>query len=190
MKDAARAIRATEHFRGSAPMEATPVIIESPYRSNDVKQLEANVELAINACRFAVASGCNPFASHLFYPLFLDDNLAHERAAGIGHGFVWGLMAREVWFVLREHEVMTDGMLQAFEFYAPRAKNLRYFRTADNGKSFWEVKSQIEKTNAILPVHRDRGEASVDRPVSQGDGSDGSGRGDSGEVDGTDLPSL
>ena len=64
------------------------VIIESPY-AGDVL---INVEYARKACRDSFLKGEMPFASHLFYPQFLFDNVEEERIAGIAAGyFLWRL---------------------------------------------------------------------------------------------------
>mgnify|MGYP006303505937 CR=1 FL=1 len=82
------------------------LIVESPY-AGDVEMNEAFAE---NVCRFAVKAGYNPYASHLLFTRFLDDEVAEERRAGIGCGFGWREIADEVWYCTRPDEAFTPGM--------------------------------------------------------------------------------
>jgi hypothetical protein len=66
-----------------------PVIIESPYAGD----VEANVAYAKRCVQDSLDRGEAPFASHLFYPLFLDDNDQSERTVGISCGKAWLLRA-------------------------------------------------------------------------------------------------
>lgn len=94
------------------------VAIESPY-AGDVR---VNEEFARRACRYAVDEGYAPFAMHLFYTQFLDDQSAAERNIGIGCGLAWTANAAEVWFCLREGEELTPGMRKALDAERKRIK--------------------------------------------------------------------
>ena len=61
------------------------VIIESPYAGN----LERNLSYAFRAMLHSMSKGEAPFASHLQYTLFLDDNHPTERELGIKCGHAW-----------------------------------------------------------------------------------------------------
>lgn len=60
-------------------------IIESPYAGD----IERNKKYALACCRDSYERGEQPFASHLFYPQFMDDQNPRERENGIafGHNF-------------------------------------------------------------------------------------------------------
>lgn len=58
-------------------------IVESPY-SGDV---EANVAYAKRACDDCFEKNETPYASHLFFPQFLDDSDDDERELGIRAGY-------------------------------------------------------------------------------------------------------
>lgn len=88
------------------------VAIESYYRTGDVA---ANIAFAEAICRFAVSLGYAPFAMHLHYTRFLNDNIPDERALGIQCGLTWTDLADEVWFCLRPGETLTEGMRMALE---------------------------------------------------------------------------
>lgn len=86
------------------------VAIESPY-SGDVA---ANLQFARNVCHHAVTHGYNPYAMHLFFTQFLNDDLAEERRLGIACGLAWTDLVNEVWFCLRPGDTLSRGMTQAF----------------------------------------------------------------------------
>lgn len=58
------------------------VFICSPYRGD----IQRNVEIARKMCRLAVLEGMNPFAPHLFYTQFMDDDDDEEREDGMDCG--------------------------------------------------------------------------------------------------------
>lgn len=70
------------------------VIIESPYRGD----IAANVDYARIACRDSYDRGEIPFASHLLYPQFLDDNVDIERRDGINFGYVFWQISQTIVF--------------------------------------------------------------------------------------------
>lgn len=67
-------------------------IIESPY-AGDVK---LNLLYLKKCCRDSVNRGEYPFASHLFYTQFLDDDIPEERKLGIEAGYRWMSQADQV----------------------------------------------------------------------------------------------
>jgi len=68
------------------------VFICSPFRGDVAR----NRAIARAACRQVVLAGDAPFAPHLLYPDFLDDDAAAERSLGIGAGLAWLAVADEV----------------------------------------------------------------------------------------------
>lgn len=64
------------------------VIVESPYAG----EVERNIQYARAALRDCLNRGEAPLASHLLYTQLgvLDDNVPHERTAGIEAGLAWG----------------------------------------------------------------------------------------------------
>lgn len=71
------------------------VIIESPYRGIDYRQLELNLRYARACMRDSFLRGEFPFASHLLYTQsgILEDKTLHERELGISAGLAWGAKA-------------------------------------------------------------------------------------------------
>lgn len=84
-------------FRLSAPDTASAsrlvVYIASPLAGD----VEGDLCFARNACRYAVAHGYTPLASHLLYPQLLDDDEQAERALGTQMGFQLLSFCRELW---------------------------------------------------------------------------------------------
>ena len=91
------------------------VFICSPYKGTP-DEVRRNVAAAEEVCRFAVSHGLAPFAPHLLYTRFLNEQDAKERAAGIeaGKGFVFA--CDELWAVtLGRDGDITDGMREEIE---------------------------------------------------------------------------
>lgn len=86
------------------------VIIESPYQGN----LERNATYLRRCVLHSIALGETPFASHGFFPLFLDDEVPEERELGIilGHQFI-PFASRVLFYVDYE---WSPGMLQTRAF--------------------------------------------------------------------------
>ena len=65
------------------------VLLESPFAG----EVEANKKYAAQAVRDSLRRGEAPFASHLFYTQFLDDDIPAERSLGIEAGLDIGSRA-------------------------------------------------------------------------------------------------
>jgi hypothetical protein len=90
------------------------VYICSPLRGN----VERNMRNARDYCRFAYDAGFVPIAPHLYFPQFLDEDDADERAAGMRYGLEQLWQCREVWVF---GESITAGMRAEIEL----AKDLK-----------------------------------------------------------------
>jgi hypothetical protein len=88
------------------PYERPLCILESPYAG----KISRNIEFAQNVCRSLVMEGFNPYASHLFFTRFLNDEDPEERSLGIQLGFEWAKHAKVVVFAVRPGEEMSKGM--------------------------------------------------------------------------------
>jgi hypothetical protein len=84
------------------------VIIESPYAGD----LPRNQEYLRRALLHSWEAGECPFASHAIFPLFLDDTLDSERAAGIELGYRFWPFADCIAFYVDYG--MSPGMQAAF----------------------------------------------------------------------------
>ena len=75
------------------------VIVESPLgtRPDGTRctpdEMSINVEYALKCVRDCFRRGEAPFASHVFYPLVLDDTVPEERQMGMEAGFAWAKAA-------------------------------------------------------------------------------------------------
>ncbi len=59
--------------------------------------VEKNVSYAITYCKFVIAMGHQPIASHLLYPQMLNDNVPEERQLGCDFGMNLLRICDEVW---------------------------------------------------------------------------------------------
>ena len=77
------------------------VYICSPFRgeTGSKAEMDANVAVALEACRKAVAKGFTPIAPHLFFPRFLDDCDPVERDQGIQAGLDILSSCEELWVI-------------------------------------------------------------------------------------------
>ncbi len=88
---------------------AEMVFVCSPYRGD----VEANVERARGYCQQVIRAGKVPFAPHLFFPQFLDDNDPDERFLGLLFGLRFIDHCDEVWVFGKE---ITQGMSEEIDY--------------------------------------------------------------------------
>lgn len=90
------------------------VIVESPFRGETVYEKLRNYKY-LSACVVdSLRRGEAPFASHSFYPRFLDDSDPTERQQGMACGRAWAAEADIVAFYV-DYGV-SSGMLEMLEF--------------------------------------------------------------------------
>lgn len=145
---------------GHTSMPRPRIVVESPFKAPTFEGRAKNLRMALNICRYAVYHGFNPYASHVFFTQFLKDEIVDERLAGITCGLDWSRFAEQVWMVLREGEELSSGMMMALQFHMENRRIIRYFRTADNGQSLYEVFSFGEGTVADNEAQKAAPEAS------------------------------
>jgi hypothetical protein len=98
-------------------------------------ETEHNIKKAREFCRFAVDSGYIPFAPHIFYTQFLDDDNPEHRKLGLFFGLVWLGKVSELW-VFGEH--LSHGMAMELEKAKTLKKiKIRYF--SENFKECGEI---------------------------------------------------
>jgi len=90
------------------------VILESPFAG----ATRTNLNYARLALRDSLDRGEAPFASHLIYPLALEESILAERDKGIAAGFVWGEVAEAVVFYMDLG--FSPGMRAAHVHYSAR----------------------------------------------------------------------
>ena len=71
------------------------------------QEIENNRKLAQLACRYAVETGCRPYAPHLYFPTFLSDENREEREYGMLLGLGWLSECDELWVIGRR---VSEGM--------------------------------------------------------------------------------
>jgi hypothetical protein len=98
------------------------VYVVSPYAGD----VQGNIEAAKRYCRYVIAQGCMPVASHLLYPRILKDDEPEERELGLMFGLALLAMTDEVW-VFSEHGI-SDGMQQEIHEAKRLKKTVRIIR--------------------------------------------------------------
>ncbi|MBR1443855.1 MAG: DUF4406 domain-containing protein [Firmicutes bacterium] len=96
-----------------------PIIyVCSPFRGDE----ERNAAKAREYCRYAISRRCIPFAPHLLFPQFMNEESDRELAMSFNKIFLG--KCDEIWVF---GEKITDGM--AFEIKTAKRKNIkvRYF---------------------------------------------------------------
>lgn len=110
------------------------VFVCSPYRDDDHVQIAQNVVYALKFCRFVLEKGKVPFAAHLLYPLFLDDEEATGRMCGMECAITMLNACDEVWvFIPRERPYLTEGMAAEVLEAARVNKPLKFFYYSEDG---------------------------------------------------------
>ncbi len=85
------------------------VLVESPY-AGDVRRNLAYLKRCMLDCLDRDEA---PFASHMLYTQFLDDNKPDERAIGIEAGLIWGEAAHKT--VVYQDLGLSNGMRRGIE---------------------------------------------------------------------------
>lgn len=96
------------------------VYVCSPYSGNP----DLNANDARRYCRFAVDSGYVPFAPHLLFPQFMNDDVSEERELALFMGIVMLTKCAELW-VFGEH--ISNGMSQEIRKAERRNMIIRHF---------------------------------------------------------------
>ena len=88
------------------------VVVESPY-AGDVERNEMYLKCAMLDC---ICRGEAPFASHMLYTQFLNDDYPDDRKVGIECGFAWGALATRC--VVYADFGITPGMIKGLSHYS------------------------------------------------------------------------
>lgn len=89
--------------------ESRRVFICSRY----IGDIEHNIEVALALCRMAVKAGHAPFAPHLLYTRFLNEDDPSQREVGISLGLRFVEVCDEIWVYIAEG--VSDGMRREIE---------------------------------------------------------------------------
>lgn len=73
------------------------VVVISPLRASATRSFERHMQFAKLLCVAAKDAGFLPFASHLYGPTFLDDDVPSDRDVGLKIGRAILRRANEVW---------------------------------------------------------------------------------------------
>lgn len=96
------------------------VFICSPLAPRDGRSLEDNMRLAELLCLAASNAGVSPYAPHLVFTRFFDDNSPEARERGIASGEAWLDAADELWLFARNESECSTGMLRELKRFQGR----------------------------------------------------------------------
>jgi hypothetical protein len=103
----------------------TLVYIASPF-SGDT---EKHTKMAQDYCRRALEYHCVPFAPHLHYPQFMNDDNAIERALGLKFALLLLGKCDELWVF---GDALSNGMTQELAEAMWRGMPIKYFDSQGN----------------------------------------------------------
>ena len=113
--------KALRNISKTASFGFRPVVyICSPFRDD----IEKNTLNARRYCSFAISKGAIPFAPHLLYPQFMDDDSEEERKLALFMGQVMLDKCAEVWVF---GKTISEGMSSEIERAKLKEKKIRYF---------------------------------------------------------------
>lgn len=101
------------------------VFICSPLRG----EVEYNKERCRRYYQFAYDSGFVPFAPHIFYTQFLDDNNEDDRAGGIQCGIEMLKRCDRLWVFKGEDKQVSEGMAKEIEIAEKLGIQIDYFNS-------------------------------------------------------------
>ena len=112
-------------------MKRVRVFVSSPL-SGDIP---GNIKKAISYCKHATEHGRAPYAPHIINTLWLNDELAHERAAGIEIGLEFLETCAEMWAYFPEkcYGKWTRGMFAERERAVSTGKPVYMFSVKEDG---------------------------------------------------------
>lgn len=93
----------------SPPHNLRKVSLESPFAGDYAK----NIAYAKECMAHSIMQEEAPFASHLLYPIILDDTKMEQRVAGLAMGHAWRLVSDAI--VVYTDLGVSPGMMDAIE---------------------------------------------------------------------------
>lgn len=100
--------------------EKHKVFVSSPFAGD----VERNIDNARKYCSFAVEKGYIPYAPHLFFPQFMNDNDRAQRQLGIDMGKAFLDVCKEVWVF---GDVISPGMTEEICYATDNHIPIRFF---------------------------------------------------------------
>ncbi|MBR5682990.1 MAG: DUF4406 domain-containing protein [Ruminococcus sp.] len=97
------------------------VYICSPFSLGDK---EENIRNAKQYCKFAVENHAIPFAPHLLFPLFLNDDIPAERELALFMNRIILAKCDEIWIF---GNIFSKGMQREIKLARRKKLNIRYF---------------------------------------------------------------
>lgn len=106
------------------------VFVSSRLRGN----LAKNIKTAEKLCQKVLLKGRTPFAPHVYFTRFLDDNNEVERKLGIESGLELLKLCDEMWVF--DFDGISSGMQQELDFALGLGKKIVYFKSEDELRDY------------------------------------------------------
>lgn len=110
------------------------VYICSRFRPDENHSVDDNIRRALYACEIAITKGYAPFAPHLIYPRFLDDDEPNERTLGMEAGKAWLAACDELW---QWGASVSEGMAEEITFARTLGIPVKVFNSIGIPKDRW-----------------------------------------------------
>jgi hypothetical protein len=123
------------YYMGNENMKR--VIVESPY-AGDVEGNTLFLKKCLTDC---LDKGESPYASHLFFTQFLDDNKKEERELGIVAGFAWNDVAEAV--IVYVDKGISSGMQRGVESAIAKKKPIILRRLSTNAEKNFDINKDL-----------------------------------------------
>ncbi len=107
------------------------VYVASPLRGD----IENNIKYAQDFCRFTMQCGYTPYAPHLMFTQFLDDNIAEERGNSLQMGLEMLRRVDELW-VFQENAEPSEGMKGEISAAQQLGLPINYFIKPENSPAY------------------------------------------------------
>lgn len=130
-----------------------------------------NIEEAHAACRFALSEGCFPYAPHLYFTQFLNDEDPEEREMGIILGLTWLARCDEIWIFGNK---ITEGMKREIDTAEKLEMPVRFFVWKKQAEAAEPEKSDemVEPAGAAGAAGSDEDEVTISLTLKIGNFDD------------------
>ena len=87
--------------------------------------IKQNIKKAKGYCKFVISGGCIPYAPHIYFTQFLDDNKISDRKIGMSQGLEWLKFCDEIWVFDKE---ISEGMQKETDFAKENGMVIKYIK--------------------------------------------------------------
>jgi len=87
--------------------------------------IKQNIEKAKDHCKFVISKRHIPYAPHVYFTQFLDDNKEADREIGMKQGMEWLKFCDEIWVFDKE---ISEGMQKETDFAKENGMVIKYIK--------------------------------------------------------------